>query len=42
MAYQINEMLEKGDPESIQKYVSNHLPSDQISLERIYKELLHY
>lgn len=31
-----------GNPEAIEKYVKNHLPNDQASLERIYKELLEY
>jgi hypothetical protein len=35
-------MVRKGDADAIQKYVKNQLPSDQPSLERIYKELLHY
>lgn len=42
MAESIAEMVRKGDSDSIQKYVKQHLPSDQPSLERIYKELLTY
>lgn len=42
MTSHISKMLEKGDPDAIQKYVKNHLPNDQLSLERIYKELLSY
>lgn len=42
MAEPIAEMVRRGDADSIQKYVRHHLPSDQPSLERIYKELLTY
>lgn len=30
-------MVRQGDAESIQRYVKSQLPSDQASLERIYK-----
>lgn len=42
MAEPIAEMVRRGDADSIQKYINQHLPSDQPSLERIYKELLAY
>lgn len=42
MAEPIAEMVRRGDSDSIQKYINQHLPSDQPSLERIYKELLAY
>jgi hypothetical protein len=42
MAERIAAMVRQGDPESIQRYVTANLPSDQPSLERIYKELLRY
>lgn len=42
MAEAIAEMVRRGDADSIQKYVKQHLPSDQPSLERIYRELLGY
>lgn len=35
-------MVRRGDAETIQRYVKTHLPSDQASLERIYRELLNY
>lgn len=42
MSETIAKMVEKGNAESIQRYVHNHLPADQQSLERIYNELLNY
>lgn len=36
MAEYILNMVKQADPETIQKYVKNHLPNDQPSLERIY------
>jgi hypothetical protein len=37
MGERIAAMVRQGDSESIQRYVKNNLPSDQASLERIYK-----
>lgn len=42
MTEHIINMVRVGNPEAIEKYVKNHLPNDQPSLERIYKELLQY
>lgn len=42
MTEHILKMVKTAKPETIQKYVKNHLPNDPISLERIYKELLTY
>ncbi len=42
MADRIAAMVRQRNPDSIQRYVTANLPSDQPSLERIYKELLRY
>ena len=42
MTEHILNMVKNSNPEAIEKYVKHHLPSDQPSLERIYKELLQY
>jgi hypothetical protein len=42
MAEHILEMVRKANPESIEKYIKNHLSNDSANLERIYKELLAY
>ena len=42
MAEHILSMVKTANPEAIEKYVKYHLPNDQASLERIYKELLQY
>lgn len=42
MTEQLADMVRKGNPEAIQKYVQNQLTDDPASLERIYKELLDY
>ena len=36
MAEHILNLVKSNNPESIEKYVKFHLPSDQPSLERIY------
>jgi hypothetical protein len=42
MAELIAAMVKRGDADAIQRYVKTNLPSDQASLERIYRELLNY
>jgi hypothetical protein len=42
MAEHILAMVRASNPESIERYVKHHLPTDQASLEQIYRELVNF